>query len=137
MKQCTETAYLSATMDTLVFHHSVCIFLLQKHFFGSFPDTSIGKESAYSAEDPGLIPGSGKSPEEGNVKSLQYSCLGNPMDRGVWRATVHGVSRDGHDSVTKPPPPPPQKYWCGGIRPAFLQQTCSWPVRVVEISSQS
>ena len=93
MKQCTETAYLSATMDTLVFHHSVCIFLLQKHFFGSFPDTSIGKESAYSAEDPGLIPGSGKSPEEGNGNLLQFSCLKNPMDRGAWWSTVHRAAK--------------------------------------------
>ena len=51
----------------------------------------------------GLIPGSGRSPGEGNGNSLQYFCLGNPMDRGAWRATVHGVARVGHDSVTKPP----------------------------------
>ena len=51
----------------------------------------------------GLIPGLGRSPGEGNGNPLQYSCLENPMDRGAWRATVHGVTRVGHDLVTKPP----------------------------------
>ena len=55
-----------------------------------FPDSSVGKESACSAGDPGWIPGSRRSPREGNVNSLQYSCLESPMDRGAWRATVHG-----------------------------------------------
>ena len=44
--------------------------------------------------------------EEGNCTSLQYSCLENPMDRGAWRAIVHGVARVGYDLTTKPPPPP-------------------------------
>ena len=44
--------------------------------------------------DTGSIPGLGGSPGEGNGKPLQYSCLGNPVDRGAWRATVHGVARD-------------------------------------------
>ena len=51
------------------------------------------KASAYSAEDPGSIPGSGRSPGEGNGSPLQYSCLENPMDRGAWQATVHGVAK--------------------------------------------
>ena len=42
--------------------------------------------------DLGLIPGSGRSSGEGNFYPLQYSCLENPMDRGAWRATVHGVA---------------------------------------------
>ena len=50
------------------------------------------KESACTAGDVGLIPGSGRSPGEGNGNPLQYSCLENPMDRGVWWATVHGAS---------------------------------------------
>ena len=41
----------------------------------------------------GLIPGSVRSPGEGNGNPLQYSCLGNPMDRGAWQATVHGVTK--------------------------------------------
>ena len=49
--------------------------------------------SACNAGDLGLIPGSGKSPGEGNGNPLQYSCLGNHMDRGAWRATVHGVAK--------------------------------------------
>ena len=52
-----------------------------------------GKESTYNAGDAGLIPGSGRSPGEGNGNSLQYSCLENPMDRGAWWATVHGVAK--------------------------------------------
>ena len=50
-----------------------------------------------------MIPGSGRSPGEGNGNLLQYSCLEDPMDRGAWRATVHGVERVGHDLATKPP----------------------------------
>ena len=42
--------------------------------------------------------------EEGNDNPLHYSCLKNPMDRGAWQATVHGVARVGHDLATKPPP---------------------------------
>ena len=57
------------------------------------PGGSHGKESACSAGDPGSIPGSGRSPEGGNGNSLQYSCLGNSMDRGAWRATVLGVTK--------------------------------------------
>ena len=61
-----------------------------------------GKESACQAADAGSIPGSGRSSEEGNSNSLQYSCLGNPMDRGAWPAIVHGVAkRVRYDLVTK------------------------------------
>ena len=56
-----------------------------------FPGGSDGKESACSAGDPGSIPGSGRSPGEGNVNPLQYPCLENSMARGAWWATVHGV----------------------------------------------
>ena len=57
-----------------------------------FPGALNGKESACTAGDPGLIPGSGRSPAEGNGYSLQSSCLENSMDR-VWWATVHGVAK--------------------------------------------
>ena len=60
---------------------------------GSFPGGSDGKASAYSAGDLGSIPGLGRSPGEGNGNSLQNSCLENPMDRGAWQATVHGVAK--------------------------------------------
>ena len=59
----------------------------------SFPGGSDGKESVRNAGDPGSIPGSGRSPVEGNGNPLQYCCLGNPKDRGAWWATVHGVSK--------------------------------------------
>ena len=52
----------------------------------------------------GSIPGSGRSPGEGNGNPLQSSCLENPMDRGVWQPTVSGLARVRHDLVTKPPP---------------------------------
>ena len=58
-----------------------------------FPGGSDGKESACIAGDLGLIPGSGRSPEEGNGNPLQYSCLENPMDKEAWRATVHSVAK--------------------------------------------
>ena len=59
-----------------------------------FPCGSDGKESACNAEDPGSIPGSERSPGEGNGYPLQYSCLVNPMDRGAWQATVHEVAKE-------------------------------------------
>ena len=55
---------------------------------------SDGKESAHNAGDLGLIPGLGKSSGEGNDNPVQYSCLENPMDRGAWQATVHGVAKN-------------------------------------------
>ena len=57
-----------------------------------FPGGSDGKESARNGADLDSVPGSGRSPEEGNGYPLWYSRLGNPMDRGAWRATVHGVT---------------------------------------------
>ena len=57
-----------------------------------FPCSSVDKESACSAGDPGLIPGSGRSPGEGNGNPLQYPCLENLMDLEAWWAAVHGVA---------------------------------------------
>ena len=54
-----------------------------------------------NAADAGSIPGSGRSPGEGNGNSLQYSCLGDPMDRGAWWATVSRVAQVGHELATK------------------------------------
>ena len=53
-----------------------------------------GKESAYKAGDLGPILGSGRCPGERNSNPLQYSCLGNPMDRGTWKAMVHQVTKE-------------------------------------------
>ena len=58
-----------------------------------FPGGSDGKASVHNTEDPGSIPGSGRSPGEGNGNPLQYPCLENPMVRGAWQSTVHGVAK--------------------------------------------
>ena len=60
------------------------------------------RESAFNAGDLGSFRGLGRCPGEGNGNPFKYSCLENPMDRGAWRATVHGVAGIGHDLVTKP-----------------------------------
>ena len=57
------------------------------------PGGSDGKESACNAGDPGSIPGTTRSPGEGNDYPLQYSCLENFMDRGAWWATINGVKK--------------------------------------------
>ena len=58
-----------------------------------FPNSSDGQESACNAGDPGSMPGWGRSPGAGNGNPFQYLCLENPMDRGAWQATVHGVTK--------------------------------------------
>ena len=58
-----------------------------------FPGDSEVKASASNVGDLGLIPGSGRSPGEGNGNPLQYSCLENPMDGEAWSAIVHGVAK--------------------------------------------
>ena len=57
------------------------------------------KDLPTNAGDLGSIPETGRSSEVGNSNRLQYSCLGNPRVRGAWRATVHGITKPGHDSV--------------------------------------
>ena len=64
-----------------------CVFL-----YMGFPGGSAVENLPANSGDAGSIPGSGRSPGERNGKLLQYSCLGNPMDRGAWQATVHGVT---------------------------------------------
>ena len=59
-----------------------------------FPGASAVMNQPFNAGDIGSIPGSGRSPGERNGNPFQYYCLGNPMDRGVWRATIHGVAKD-------------------------------------------
>ena len=58
-----------------------------------FPGGSDSKESACKAEDPDSVPGSRRSPGEGNGYPLKYCCLGNPLDRGAWQAIVHGLAK--------------------------------------------
>ena len=77
-----------------------------KHqFFSAQPSLASwwlsGKESTCSARDPSLIPGSGRSPREGNGNALQYSCLENPIDKGAWWATVHGITKSWRQLAAK------------------------------------
>ena len=67
-------------------------YILQNDY-KDFPGGSVVKNTPANAVDTGSVPGSERSPEEGNGNPLQYSCLGNPMDRGAWWATVHGVPK--------------------------------------------
>ena len=67
--------------------------ILNLNTYEAFPSGSDGKESACNAEDTCSIPESGRSPGEGNGNPFQYSCLENPMDRGAWQATGHGVTK--------------------------------------------
>ena len=68
----------------------MCVYI---YIFSTITCSSDGKESACNAGDPGLIPGSGRSPGEGNGNPLQYSCLENPISGGAWKATIHGVAK--------------------------------------------
>ena len=70
-------------------HTHNCLYLL----IPNLPGGSISRESTCDAGDPDSIPGRGRSPGEGNGYSLQYPCLGNPMDPGAWWAPVHRVAK--------------------------------------------
>ena len=72
-------------------HECLCWQLIDH---GDFPRGSVVKNSPANAGDTGSIPGSGRSPGEGNGNPLQYSCLGNPMDRGAQGATLPGVAKE-------------------------------------------
>ena len=63
------------------------------HTHTGFPGGSVVKNLPANSADAGSIPGLGRYPEEGNGNPLQYSCLGNPMDKGAWQSTVHGVAK--------------------------------------------
>ena len=70
------------------------------NLYGGFPGGSVGKESVCNTGDMGSIPGSRRSPGEGHGKPLQYSCLENSMDGGVWWAAVHMVAELDMTEVT-------------------------------------
>ena len=59
-----------------------------------YPDGSVVKNPPAKTRDAGLIPGLGRAPGEGDGNPLQYSCLGNPTDRGAWWDPVHGVAKE-------------------------------------------
>ena len=82
---------------------SLVLFVFPKASKG-FPGGTMVKNlpaNAGDTGDMGSIPGSGRSPGGGHGNPLQYSCLENPMDRGAWWATAHGVARAKHDLETK------------------------------------
>ena len=87
-----NTLFYKMTANYTSYHNKAPI-----NYFAGFPGGSDGKASAYNVGDLGLIPGSERSPGEGNRNPLQYSCLENPMDQGAWWATVHGSQRVGHN----------------------------------------
>ena len=72
----------------------ICVYVWCVYIYRwGFPGSSAGKESSCTAGDPRSIPGLGRSPGERLGYSLQYPCLKNPMDRGAWWTTVHGVTK--------------------------------------------
>ena len=77
--------------ESEIYQGEVSRFLSAQRFFKNNNHGSVIKNPPASTGDAGSIPGSGRSPGEGNGNPLQYSCLENPMDKGVWRAKVHGV----------------------------------------------
>ena len=80
--------------------------IIWKDIYTPIPCSSVDKESDCNEGDLGSVPELGRSLEEGNGYPLQYSWLGNPMDRGTWQATVHGVTKVGHDLATQSPSTP-------------------------------
>jgi len=84
-------------MDSSIFIDAVILKNISddviNRYFKSFPVISDGKETTCNTRDPGSISGSGRSPGEGNGYPLQYYCLENSMDRGIWWVTVHGVTK--------------------------------------------
>ena len=84
---------LNPYKQTMAFRLSIIKKYMKLIIIWRFPGGSAGKESACNQGDWGSISGSGRFPGEGNGNLLQHSCLGNPMDRGVWQATVHGVAK--------------------------------------------
>ena len=85
-------------MCTRVHTHTLICLVLDKilclHSEG-FPDSSVGKKSACNVGDSASVPESGRSPGEGNGNPLQYSYLGNSMDRGAWQVQSMGLQRVG------------------------------------------
>ena len=103
-----------------------------------FPGSSSGKESFSSSGDPGLIPGSGRSPGEGKGSTFQYSCLENSMDRGAWWAEANRVTkswarlRDWHFYFSQ------WQYVCiyllrlAGLGPFMAKKSYFWDILVIE-----
>ena len=94
----SPTPYPLAT--TSLFSMSLSLLLFLRYVYlccildSGLPWWLSGKDPPANAGDMGLIPGSGRPPGEGNGNTIQYSCLGNTMDRGAWWATVHGIAKE-------------------------------------------
>ena len=88
---CIHFLITSLILDDVISHHLYGLHL-------SFPGGSVVKNLPANAAELGLIPELGRSPREGSGKSLQYFCLGNPMDRETCQATVHGVAKESDTS---------------------------------------
>ena len=93
LRQCTQKAHISISCLDLAKIWVVGV-RWDKMKRGASLVAQMVKNPPDSAGDLGSIPGSGRSPGAGNGSPLQYSCLGNPMDRGAWRATVHVVTKE-------------------------------------------
>ena len=94
LKDYTQQHFQSGDFLWKLYNHYWRVYLLQQlMILLGFPSSSDGKASACNAGDQGSIPGSGRSPGEGNGNPCQYPCLEIPMDRGAWWATVHGVTK--------------------------------------------
>ena len=89
-----ELCSLSTKQASLLLTSKICLNLDTDYLSWGFPSDSNGKEFACTAGDSGSIPGSRRSPGEGNGNPLQYSCLENSMERGAWWATVNGVAKN-------------------------------------------
>ena len=92
IRPCLSSAS-TVTSGLFLFFSSHLLICRRLSFSLNFPGDSVVKHLSASAGDTGSIPGSGRSPGGGNGNPLQYSCLRNPMDRGAWRATDHGVAK--------------------------------------------
>ena len=94
--------------------HFSILLRLQVQWYWYFWGGSEVKKLPAKVGDAGLIHGLGRSPGRGNGNALQYSCLGHPMDRGAWRATVHGIARVRHDWATK--------YACLDLQSVYMME---------------
>ena len=94
----TETCIYKSKIE-YAYIHILCgpsILIYLPNYCKGFPGGTVVTNPPANAGDArsmGLIPGTGRYPEEGSGNPLQYSCLRNSMDRGAWRATVHGVAK--------------------------------------------
>ena len=96
-----------------------------------FPGGSVVKTALANAGDAGSILRLGRSLGLTSGNPLQYSCLGNPMDRGSWQATVHGILGVEHDFVTKPPEHPMREHF-GFCCSSAINYLSLWVLHVLE-----